>query len=108
MLLCDKCDLGWHMFCLDPPLGEIPEGDWFCPRCVSATAPATAEARRSEGAVDPAVGNQSAVVASAAAATTPPYAETPTVPPARGGRPSQSSQATPAPSTASPPSTAPP
>lgn len=22
------------MFCLDPPLEDIPEGDWFCPRCI--------------------------------------------------------------------------
>ena len=32
MLLCDKCDEGFHMFCLNPPLKRIPEGDWFCPK----------------------------------------------------------------------------
>lgn len=33
MLLCDKCNEGWHMKCLDPPLHRRPTGDWFCPRC---------------------------------------------------------------------------
>ena len=55
LLLCDNCPLGFHMYCLgicfssftlvyiirlrisksaDPPLSNIPEGDWFCPSCV--------------------------------------------------------------------------
>lgn len=33
LLLCDKCDGGYHMHCLDPPLSKVPEGDWFCPKC---------------------------------------------------------------------------
>ncbi|XP_071447499.1 mucin-17 [Hetaerina americana] len=33
ILLCDKCDSGWHCSCLRPPLFLIPEGDWFCPPC---------------------------------------------------------------------------
>ncbi|CAH1126968.1 unnamed protein product [Ceutorhynchus assimilis] len=33
ILLCDKCDSGWHCSCLRPPLLVIPEGDWFCPPC---------------------------------------------------------------------------
>jgi hypothetical protein len=38
MLLCDKCNDGWHMKCLTPPLTRKPKGDWFCPRCeVTAT-----------------------------------------------------------------------
>ena len=32
-LLCDECNKAWHMFCLKPKLTEIPQGDWFCPRC---------------------------------------------------------------------------
>eukprot|EP00960_Hanusia_phi_P045330 757169-Hanusia_phi.AAC.1 len=35
MLLCDECDRGWHMRCLRPPLKEVPEGDWSCPKCKS-------------------------------------------------------------------------
>lgn len=33
ILLCDVCDLGYHMHCLVPPLSSIPSGDWFCPEC---------------------------------------------------------------------------
>lgn len=34
MLLCDGCDDGYHMKCLNPPLLSVPSGAWFCPRCV--------------------------------------------------------------------------
>ncbi|CAH1244877.1 RSF1 [Branchiostoma lanceolatum] len=33
ILLCDKCDSGYHTACLRPPLMMIPDGDWFCPSC---------------------------------------------------------------------------
>ena len=33
MLMCSSCWTGWHMGCLQPPLKEIPAGDWFCPNC---------------------------------------------------------------------------
>lgn len=33
MLLCDGCDCGFHIFCLDPPLNEVPANDWFCSKC---------------------------------------------------------------------------
>lgn len=33
IVLCDHCNLGWHLFCLDPPLSAVPPGDWICPRC---------------------------------------------------------------------------
>ncbi|KAL7060943.1 hypothetical protein AAHC03_09802 [Spirometra sp. Aus1] len=36
LLLCDQCDLGFHAMCLRPELHFIPEGDWFCPRCLHA------------------------------------------------------------------------
>ena len=26
LLLCDKCDNGWHTFCLTPALTKVPEG----------------------------------------------------------------------------------
>lgn len=35
MLLCDGCDDSYHIFCLVPPLEEIPKGDWRCPKCVA-------------------------------------------------------------------------
>ena len=36
MLLCDSCDTGWHMYCLDPPLQEVPPEEWLCPDCLTA------------------------------------------------------------------------
>ncbi|KAJ0183051.1 hypothetical protein K1T71_001027 [Dendrolimus kikuchii] len=33
MLLCDGCDLGYHMHCLTPPLLEVPINQWLCPDC---------------------------------------------------------------------------
>ncbi|KAJ2422101.1 hypothetical protein GGF47_003730, partial [Coemansia sp. RSA 2524] len=34
MLICDGCDRGFHMYCLDPPLDAIPTNDWYCDSCV--------------------------------------------------------------------------
>jgi hypothetical protein len=33
MLLCDRCDNGYHMHCLAPPLEQVPVGQWCCPQC---------------------------------------------------------------------------
>ncbi|XP_055475274.1 PHD and RING finger domain-containing protein 1 isoform X1 [Psammomys obesus] len=35
LLLCDGCDAGYHMECLDPPLQEVPVDEWFCPECAA-------------------------------------------------------------------------
>jgi transposase InsO family protein len=35
MLLCDNCNTGWHMACLNPPLSDIPAGIWLCPMCIN-------------------------------------------------------------------------
>ncbi|OWZ19347.1 Histone-lysine N-methyltransferase [Phytophthora megakarya] len=35
LLICDLCDGEFDMNALDPPLIEIPSGDWFCPGCTS-------------------------------------------------------------------------
>ena len=34
LLICDSCDKGFHMDCLEPPLNKLPEGRWICPACV--------------------------------------------------------------------------
>ncbi|XP_065911054.1 uncharacterized protein [Dysidea avara] len=34
LLLCDGCDRGYHTYCLSPPLPEIPDGSWYCSRCL--------------------------------------------------------------------------
>lgn len=33
LLLCDDCNRGFHIFCLNPPLMEIPKEAWFCEEC---------------------------------------------------------------------------
>ncbi|KAG7464102.1 hypothetical protein MATL_G00183700 [Megalops atlanticus] len=35
LLLCDGCDKGCHTYCHRPKISSIPEGDWFCPACIS-------------------------------------------------------------------------
>ncbi|PWZ02363.1 PLU-1-domain-containing protein [Testicularia cyperi] len=37
MLLCDECNRGYHMYCLQPPLTAIPKSQWFCPPCLVGT-----------------------------------------------------------------------
>lgn len=32
-LFCEECEFSTHMYCLDPPLEEIPDDDWYCPLC---------------------------------------------------------------------------
>ncbi|XP_039947514.1 bromodomain adjacent to zinc finger domain protein 1A [Bactrocera tryoni] len=34
MLLCDECNGGTHMFCMKPKMKTVPEGNWYCARCV--------------------------------------------------------------------------
>jgi PHD-finger len=37
ILLCERCNGEYHMFCLDPPLLSVPENDWYCgkkKRCI--------------------------------------------------------------------------
>ncbi|XP_045783781.1 chromodomain-helicase-DNA-binding protein Mi-2 homolog isoform X2 [Maniola jurtina] len=33
LLCCDSCPSAYHRFCLNPPLEEVPDGEWKCPRC---------------------------------------------------------------------------
>ncbi|XP_031440481.1 chromodomain-helicase-DNA-binding protein 5 isoform X2 [Clupea harengus] len=33
LLCCDSCTSSYHIHCLNPPLPEIPNGEWLCPRC---------------------------------------------------------------------------
>lgn len=28
IILCDRCDRGCHLFCLNPPLTGVPDGHW--------------------------------------------------------------------------------
>ncbi|MQL96988.1 hypothetical protein Taro_029670 [Colocasia esculenta] len=33
ILLCDRCDRGYHLYCLRPIVVRVPTGPWFCPSC---------------------------------------------------------------------------
>ncbi|XP_044728852.1 bromodomain adjacent to zinc finger domain protein 1A isoform X2 [Chrysoperla carnea] len=33
LLLCDGCNRGQHLYCIEPKLTSVPTGDWFCDRC---------------------------------------------------------------------------
>lgn len=33
LLCCDSCPAAYHTFCLSPPITDVPDGDWKCPRC---------------------------------------------------------------------------
>ncbi|XP_014584412.1 lysine-specific demethylase 5C isoform X15 [Equus asinus] len=46
LLLCDGCDDNYHIFCLLPPLPEIPKGVWRCPKCVMAAGQSFGRKRR--------------------------------------------------------------
>ncbi|XP_058138020.1 E3 ubiquitin-protein ligase UHRF1 isoform X1 [Dasypus novemcinctus] len=33
-LMCDECDMAFHIYCLCPPLSGVPsEDEWYCPEC---------------------------------------------------------------------------
>jgi len=34
-LECEKCDTPYHLSCLNPPLSDVPEGEWFCETCAA-------------------------------------------------------------------------
>ncbi|CAH9137395.1 unnamed protein product [Cuscuta epithymum] len=36
MLLCDRCNKGWHIYCLSPPLKHVPPGNWYCLECLNS------------------------------------------------------------------------
>jgi hypothetical protein len=38
MLLCDEggCQGALHTYCAQPPIEEVPEGDWFCAECTAS------------------------------------------------------------------------
>ena len=39
LLECSKCLGGFHLRCLNPPLKDVPEGDWVCSQCSSGKGP---------------------------------------------------------------------
>jgi hypothetical protein len=39
LLLCDACDLGYHLECCVPSLDGVPRGRWYCSTCANAGKP---------------------------------------------------------------------
>lgn len=37
ILVCDSCDLGYHMHCVEPRLSQLPDFDWHCSKCLVGT-----------------------------------------------------------------------
>lgn len=33
LLCCDGCERAYHFSCVDPPVKDVPMGDWFCDQC---------------------------------------------------------------------------
>ena len=33
LILCDDCDISYHIYCTDPPLEQVPDGAWKCKWC---------------------------------------------------------------------------
>ncbi|KAI4307217.1 hypothetical protein L6164_030428 [Bauhinia variegata] len=33
IVICDGCDHGYHIYCMNPPRTSIPNGKWFCRKC---------------------------------------------------------------------------
>ena len=69
ILLCDAsgCESAYHMQCLKVPLLAVPEGDWFCDKCVVKRKP-----KGKKPAAAAAVAAAAATVTSAASAPAPP------------------------------------
>ncbi|KAK3268621.1 hypothetical protein CYMTET_22888 [Cymbomonas tetramitiformis] len=47
MLLCDRCNKGYHLWCLHPKLKKVPDGEWHGPCCEDKPEAARAERRNS-------------------------------------------------------------
>ncbi|KAJ8040062.1 E3 ubiquitin-protein ligase UHRF1 [Holothuria leucospilota] len=49
-IMCDECDMAYHIYCLDPPLSEIPDvEEWYCPLCKNDTSAVVHAGERLKG-----------------------------------------------------------
>ncbi|XP_062853759.1 bromodomain adjacent to zinc finger domain protein 2B isoform X4 [Trichomycterus rosablanca] len=51
LLLCDGCDKGCHTYCHKPKINTIPEGDWYCPACISKASNQSPKNKKSQSRV---------------------------------------------------------
>ena len=33
LICCESCPSAYHVYCLNPPLRNVPDEEWMCPRC---------------------------------------------------------------------------
>merc|ERR1712088_1214253 len=43
LLCCDSCPSSYHLKCCDPPLDDVPDSAWTCPRCACDPLPGKIE-----------------------------------------------------------------
>lgn len=36
-VVCQSCESSYHMYCLEPPLKQMPDYEWHCPKCLVGT-----------------------------------------------------------------------
>ncbi|XP_056605644.1 bromodomain adjacent to zinc finger domain protein 2B isoform X4 [Triplophysa dalaica] len=60
LLLCDGCDKGCHTYCHKPKITNIPEGDWYCPACISKASGQSPKAKKQQNRTAPASGGKKA------------------------------------------------
>uniref|UniRef100_A0A673GG96 Bromodomain adjacent to zinc finger domain protein 2B-like n=1 Tax=Sinocyclocheilus rhinocerous TaxID=307959 RepID=A0A673GG96_9TELE len=63
LLLCDGCDKGCHTYCHKPKITNIPEGDWYCPACISKASGQPPKSRKTPNRTPPASGGKKATEA---------------------------------------------
>ncbi|XP_051985594.1 bromodomain adjacent to zinc finger domain protein 2B-like isoform X7 [Xyrauchen texanus] len=63
LLLCDGCDKGCHTYCHKPKITNIPEGDWYCPACISKASGQSPKPKKMQNRVPPASGGKKATEA---------------------------------------------
>ena len=34
LMLCEGCNDEYHIYCLEPPLSQVPHDDWYCGRLI--------------------------------------------------------------------------
>jgi len=59
IVTCDYCNLGYHSYCLRPPLLYLPEGKWKCPTCMTSEERGSRRGKRVQESVEKAEKSES-------------------------------------------------
>ena len=77
LLFCDTCDKGVHMYCLQPPVYSMPDGDYVCPECATGTMPKKKMAKSTVNKMLSVINGKSAAKPTAEELALPPTPEKP-------------------------------